>query len=118
MEFERAPGKGARRALADRVISRLGRFNTPGRVFSAGLNPTRQFVGSYTVDIFPIRAGPNAGRAAAVIVYNTTSFDSAAYQATNYSWERENGMNPMSNVGQTFGWSESMTKMCGPSLPS
>ena len=104
--------------VAENPVTNWGyRFNTPGRVLGAGLNPTLQFVGSYTVDVFPILAGPTAGRAAVVIVYNTTRFDSAAYQITDYSWERENGMNPMSNVGQTFGWTESMTKMCGAAAP-
>jgi hypothetical protein len=104
--------------VAENAMTDFGyAFNTPGRVISAGLNPTLQFVGSYTVDIFPVLHGPNAGQAAVILVYNVTSFDSAAYQVTNYSWERENGINPMSNVGQTFGWTESMTNLCGTAAP-
>ncbi len=72
-------------------------------LLSAGTNPTRQFVGTYSVNITP----SSAGDAAVFSLKNTTSFTSFFY-GLGPSWEAHSGPlpTPMANASQTFYWTE------------
>ncbi|OZB58092.1 MAG: hypothetical protein B7X39_18765 [Lysobacterales bacterium 14-68-21] len=64
-------------------------------LFTSGLNPTEQFVGSYRVDVYPM--GDNVMN---VIVTNTSSFRSFAYGIMP-AWDRSQ-FGPMGNMSQTI----------------
>jgi len=68
------------KALASRDLAKNVNFGGRG-YFSAGLHPTRQFVGSYTVGVQGKQSGD------AVFIYNSTSMWSALLHSTE-SYER------------------------------
>jgi RHS repeat-associated protein len=65
-------------------------------LWQAGLNSTQQFVGSYSVDIFP-----NANGTLDVHIYNTTSMTSFFYGIYPNAWNPANGW-PMGNASQEY----------------
>jgi RHS repeat-associated protein len=65
-------------------------------LIDAGTNPTQQFVGSYSVNIFPNNDG-----SVNVHVYNTTSMTSFLYGLYPNSWNPSNG-HPMGNASQEY----------------
>jgi RHS repeat-associated protein len=65
----------------------------------AGLNPTRQFVGSYSVDIYPLE-----NCKIKIVLNNTTSFTSFTY-GIGPDWQRST-FRPMGNMTQTYWWIE------------
>jgi len=85
-------------------------FGLPG-AWAAGLNPTRQFVGDYRVDIFPNGDGTTTFR-----LNNTTSFTSLVYGIAP-SWSRDpfgRGWSlPFGNMSQTYHWTEPTGNMSG-----
>ena len=91
------------------------RFGLRGLVGS-GLNPTRQFVGSYVTRVGP--AGPGL---VSFSLFNTTSFTSLTYQIGFPSWSRSSmpsnsiGLSnaPMGNTYQTYDWTEELSEVCG-----
>ncbi len=68
-------------------------------LFSAGLNPTQQFVGSYRVDLYPM---PNCNKK--IVPSNTSSFWSFAYGVMP-GWDRDT-FAPMGKMSQTIWWIE------------
>ena len=68
-------------------------FGSKG-LFKAGLNPIRQFVGTYNYKIY------NIDGTIQFTLTNTTSFASAAYHLWPYKWNWFNG--PMSNFDQIY----------------
>jgi len=69
-------------------------------LWNAGTNPTRQFVGTYSVDIYP-----NANGTISVQVNNTTSMTSLLYGAYPNSLNPPNGY-PMGNSSQQYDWTQ------------
>ena len=68
-------------------------------LWQSGLNSTQQFVGSYSVNIYP-----NANGTIDVQVYNTTSMTSFFYGIyPKYAWNPSNGW-PMGNTSQEMNW--------------
>lgn len=79
-----------------------GKFGIPG-LLKAGLNPARQFVGSYTIRIDP--DGPNKIK---INLWNTTSVESGTY-GIGPEYERHSiGIFGLSggNVEQNYSWSQ------------
>jgi len=68
----------------------------PKGLWQAGLNSTQQFVGSYSVNIYPISNGTLD-----VQVNNTTSMTSFFYGIYPNSWNPPNGW-PMGNTSQQY----------------
>jgi RHS repeat-associated protein len=109
-QMRHAPGVNHARALAcakavaggaPRVTNYGARFGVRG-LLRAGLNPTRQFVGSYDVEIAP------TGKGMRFTLSNTTSFRSLL-DGVGPDWERDMAPNGiMGNMRQTFTWNESM----------
>lgn len=112
-EMMNAPGVNAARKLYDKknknncsddcknaqpVTNVKASFGLSG-LFSAGLNPTRQFIGSYRVDIYP---APNCQKW--IVITNTSSFKSFAY-GLGPDWSRSSYA-PMGNMSQTYWWIE------------
>ncbi|WP_244953581.1 RHS repeat-associated core domain-containing protein [Xanthomonas axonopodis pv. vasculorum] len=64
-------------------------------LFQSGLNPTEQFIGSYSVDIYPSGDGQMD-----VVINNTSSFKSFAYGLAP-DWDRSQ-FGPMGNMSQTI----------------
>lgn len=65
-------------------------------LWQSGLNSTQQFVGSYSVNIYP-----NANGTLDVQVYNTTSMTSFFYGIYPNAWNPPNGY-PMGNTSQEY----------------
>jgi RHS repeat-associated protein len=65
-------------------------------LWDAGLNPTQQFVGSYSVNVYPASNGQIS-----IYVYNTTSLRSASYHVWPNAWNPSNG-SPMGNASQVY----------------
>jgi RHS repeat-associated protein len=80
-------------------------FGLSGAV-RAGLNPTRQFVGSYNVHIEP---NPEAGTLT-ITIRNTTSLPSALYHLPGLRGFERTRSEMMSNVRQQFIWTEKMNE--------
>ena len=72
-------------------------------LFSAGLGPIEQFVGSYHYDIKVV------GNNLQYRLTNTTSFSSAAYHLWPSKWNWNVG--PMGNFDQTFIFTEPLLKI-------
>jgi len=68
-------------------------------LYNAGLNPARQFVGSYDVSIYP--NGPDS---ISISLWNRTSFTSAFY-GVGPSWSRST-FGPGGNMDQTYTWTQ------------
>jgi hypothetical protein len=68
-------------------------------LWQAGLNPARQFVGNYSVDIYP-----NADGTISVQLFNVTSFTSFAY-GFGPSWDQST-FGPGGNSSQTYNWAQ------------
>jgi uncharacterized protein RhaS with RHS repeats len=71
------------------------KFGLP-QLIDAGTNSTQQFVGSYSVNIYPAGNG-----ALSVHVYNTTSMTSFLYGVYPNSWNPSNG-HPFGNTSQEY----------------
>jgi len=69
-------------------------------LFEAGLNPTRQFIGKYRIDI-----SPNLDGSINISLTNTTSFTSFAY-GLGPNWEE----GPGGNQTQIYEWTEFRNK--------
>jgi hypothetical protein len=80
------------------VTNYAAHFGLSGLI-GAGLNPTRQFLGSYGVDIYPA-----SDCKMKVIVTNVSSFKSFAYGIAP-DWDRST-LGPMGNMSQTIWWIE------------
>jgi len=91
-------GPGCDCAKAKSLTNYKGSFGIPG-LLDAGLNPTRQFVGSYRIDIYPL---PNCRMR--VVVTNTSSFKSFA-AGQGPEWDRST-FGPMGNTRQAYWWIE------------
>ncbi|MBE7524719.1 MAG: hypothetical protein HS109_20450 [Burkholderiales bacterium] len=63
-------------------------------------SPTQQFVGSYRVDIFPVKGGSDL----MFVLNNNSSFRSFAYGIAP-AWERTT-LAPAGNMRQTYWWTE------------
>jgi len=68
-------------------------------LWAAGLNLTRQFIGSYTVNVFP-----TGDRTLTIVVSNVTSMKSAGYRILP-SWERS-WWGPFGNLTQFYWWTQ------------
>lgn len=112
-EMKNAPGVQAARDLFDRknknnsncdcgeldpVTNFAASFGLKG-LWSAGFNPTQQFIGSYRVDIFSYE-----GCKRLIIITNTSSFKSFGYGIAP-DWSRDT-FGPMGNMSQTYWWIE------------
>jgi hypothetical protein len=75
--------------------------------WQAGLNPTQQFIGNYTVDIVP-----NEDGTATFTLFNTTSFTSFSY-GLGPDWERSPSNPYMGNMRQTYYWTEPIPDLKG-----
>jgi len=91
-------GSGCDCSKARSLTNYKASFGIPG-LLDAGLNPTRQFVGSYRIDIYPL---PNCRMR--VVVTNTSSFKSFA-AGQGPEWERST-FGPMGNTRQAYWWIE------------
>jgi RHS repeat-associated protein len=80
-------------------------IRSANRFYNAGLNPTRQFVGSYNVDVYP-----GAGWSVNFVVTNRTSMSSLTGGALP-SYSRD--VHPQGGtVEQRFVWRESFAEAC------
>ncbi|MDD5707848.1 MAG: hypothetical protein PHR35_18165, partial [Kiritimatiellae bacterium] len=82
------------------VTDYAARFGLSGALM-AGVNSTRQFVGSYDVNIYPI----NNGREIRFILYNNTSLKSLAAGLLG-SYERVDEFGLCGNMREYFTWTE------------
>jgi hypothetical protein len=69
-------------------------------LWNAGANPTRQFIGSYLVEILQL-----SNNTAQFIVSNCTSFNSTTYHIFT-SWDRGDFSWPGGNMYQIYTWTE------------
>lgn len=109
-DMKHAPGVEAARAemnaSGEKVQKAVG-FGLEGLV-DAGTNPTRQFVGSYNVAVYP-----NGDDTSTFLITNVTSFTSLSYHLGE-SWQRTDcwlfycGL--FGNVSQAFTWTEKTPK--------
>ena len=83
-------------------------FGIPGLI-AAGFNSTRQFIGSYRVDIFVFGCVMKKCKIDFELT-NTTSFTSFFF-TIGPSWERD-FFGPMGNVRQTIWWEEEYDAKC------
>jgi RHS repeat-associated protein len=85
------------------------RFGVKGLIMS-GFNSTRQFIGSYRVDI--LVSGCTKAKKCEVDfeLTNTTSYESYLY-GIGPEWERDT-FRPMGNVRQTIWWTEDYNAVC------
>jgi RHS repeat-associated protein len=81
-------------------------FRSVARFWNAGLIGTRQFVGSYDLEVHP-----TPGYGMRFRVTNTTSFESLLL-GIGPEWDRST-FAPMGNVTQSFEWTENFTESCG-----
>lgn len=79
-------------------------------LFTAGLNSTRQFIGSYKIDIFKFGC-VNKKCKIDFELTNTTSFKSFLY-GMGPDWEKDEFYKPMSNVDQVIWWTEVYNAEC------
>jgi hypothetical protein len=68
----------------------------PKALWQAGTNSTQQFVGSYSVNIYP-----NSNGTLDIHIYNTTSMTSFFYGLYPNAWNPSNGY-PMGNTSQEY----------------
>jgi len=88
-----------------RVTDFGAKFGLKG-LWEAKLNPTRQFLGSYSVNIIPVRTTGQQCQVR-VLIFNTTSATSFFY-GHGPSWERGWLLftRPMGNMRETITWTE------------
>ncbi len=74
-------------------------------LWEAGANSTRQFIGSYTVNIIPRKTPYGKPCEVRILIFNTTSMTSFFY-GLSPSWERKWFFSPGGNMRQRITWTE------------